>query len=59
MGFKHLCGFCLLIAGIGMIPLFFAFLADDQFFNSMFLRCLGFGAVAFLFSGFLILKKSR
>jgi len=59
MGFKHFFGFCLLIVGLGMAPLFVAFLSDRQFFNPVFLFTLGFGAVAFFFLGLYILNKSN
>jgi hypothetical protein len=59
MGFKHLVGYCLLMAGMGMMPLFFAFLPDSKFFNPLFLLCLGVGALAFFFLGFFVLRKCR
>jgi hypothetical protein len=59
MGVKHLFAFCLIIAGMGMAPLFFFFMYDGQTFNSSFLYGLGLCAIAFFFSGVFILKKSR
>jgi hypothetical protein len=58
MGFKHLCGFCLLIVGVGMIRLFFAFLANSELYDPLFLQCLALGAIVFFFSGLLILNKA-
>jgi len=59
MGFKHLIGFCLLVVGVGLVPLFFAFLAHSDMYDPIFLRCLAGGALAFSFSGLLILNKAR
>ena len=59
MGFKHFFGFCLLIVGLAMAPLFVAFLSDRQFFNPVFLLTLGSGSVAAFFLGLYILKKSN
>lgn len=59
MGFKHFFGFCLLIVGLAMAPVFVAFLSDRQFFNPVFLFTLGFGAVASFLLGLYILNKSN
>jgi hypothetical protein len=59
MHFKHLFAFFLIIAGMGLTPLFFFFMSDEQSFNPLFLLCLGICAIAFLFSGLFILKRSR
>jgi hypothetical protein len=58
MGFKHLVGFCLLILGLGLAPLFVVFAADSQSLNPVFLLGLGLCAVSFFFSGLYIINKS-
>jgi len=59
MEFRHVVGFCLLLIGIGIIPLFFVFQSDGELFNPQFLYCLGCGGLLFLFLGLIILSKSR
>jgi hypothetical protein len=59
MGLKHLVGYCLLMAGIGITPLFLVFLANSQYYNPLFLFWMGLCAFVFLFSGVFILKKNE
>jgi hypothetical protein len=59
MGFKHLFGFCLLMTGIGLAPLFFLFMGDRKVFNPVFLLSMGICAIASVFLGLFILKKAR
>ena len=58
MGFKHLLGFCLLIAGIGLALLLAIFLFDRHSVNHLFLLYLGGAALVSFFLGFFILSKS-
>jgi hypothetical protein len=58
MGFIHFIGFCLIIAGAGLVALFCVFILNSQTFNPAFLYCLGLGCLVLLFSGVVILKKS-
>ena len=57
MGFKHLFGYSLLIAGIALLPLSFLFYINKDLYNPAFIYSLALFAFVFCIAGGFILKK--
>ena len=58
MGIKHLLGFSLVIAGMGLAALYLLFMMNSQVYTHNFLTSLGIFSFLSLLAGIFILIKS-